>query len=124
MEILLLFSIRKVLCLAQPGFSSRILVAGSIATATHGSGIGNGNLATQVEALTFINANGQLMSLSKIDGRIEFFASVVGLGALGVVTSITLRIQPTFNVAQHVFEFLPVEELKNHFEEIMSEDPV
>lgn len=96
-----------------------ISVAGSIATATHGSGVGNGNLATQVEAIEFINANGQLISLSKMDGD-EFFAAVVGLGAFGVVTSITLRIQPTFYVAQHVFEFLPVEELKNHFEEIMS----
>jgi xylitol oxidase len=96
-----------------------ISVAGSIATATHGSGVGNGNLATQVEAIEFINAKGQLISLSKIDGD-EFFAAVVGLGALGVATSITLRIQPTFDVAQHVFEFLPVEELKNHFEEIMS----
>ncbi len=45
------------------------------------------------------------------------FAAVVGLGALGVVTSITLRVQPTFDVEQHVFEFLPVEELKGHFEE-------
>jgi xylitol oxidase len=96
-----------------------ISVGGSIATATHGSGVGNGNLATQVEALEFINANGQLITLSKDDGD-EFFAAVVGLGALGVVTSITLRIQSTYQVAQHVFEFLPVEELKNSFEEIMS----
>jgi xylitol oxidase len=96
-----------------------ISVAGSIATATHGSGVNNGNLASVVEGIEFINANGELVSLSRKDGD-EFYGAVVGLGALGVVTSVTLKIEPTFNAYQWVYENLPLTDLEANFEQVMS----
>jgi xylitol oxidase len=96
-----------------------ISVAGTIATATHGSGVNNGNLASVVKGIEFINAKGELVSLSEKDGD-EFYGAVVGLGALGVVTAVTLKLQPAFSAYQWVYENLPVSELEMNFEAIMS----
>jgi xylitol oxidase len=94
-----------------------ISVAGSIATATHGSGIGNGNLATAVTALELVTADGQVINISKDD---YLHAAAVNLGALGVVTKVTLSIQPRYLMRQYVYEHLPIHQLKDHFEKILS----
>lgn len=96
-----------------------ISVAGACATATHGSGVKNGNLATAVQAMTFLDANGDTHTLSRAQHRAAFDAAVVHLGALGVVTRLTLAVEPTFMVAQRVYENLPMAQLKDHFEAIM-----
>jgi len=97
-----------------------ISVAGSCATATHGSGIGNGNLATAVTALEFVAADGSIVNLSKEKDGEKFLGAVVGLGAFGVVTKLTLAIQPKFMMRQYVYEHLPVSQLKENFDKIMS----
>jgi alditol oxidase len=97
-----------------------ISIAGAIATATHGSGIKNGNLSTGVSAIEFVNAAGDLVSLSKKKDGELFNGAVVALGALGVVTKLTLDLQPTFNMTQVVYRNLPMSELENNFETIMS----
>lgn len=97
-----------------------ISVAGSIATATHGSGVRNGNLATAVSGIEFVTAAGDVVSLSKEKDGEQFLGAVVGLGGLGVVTRVTLDIQPTFQVQQHVYENLPFGELEKNFDSIMS----
>jgi xylitol oxidase len=96
-----------------------ITVAGSCATATHGSGVKNGNLATGIAAIEFVNAAGEVISLSKKDGE-QFQGAVVGLGALGVVTKLTLDLQPTFNMKQYVYRNLPMGELEKNFNAIVS----
>ena len=96
-----------------------ISIGGACATATHGSGINNGNLATGVSAIEFINASGEIITLSKKDGE-SFYGAVVGLGALGIVTRITLDLLPTFNMQQVVYRNLPMKTLENNFEAIMS----
>ncbi|HYK47659.1 MAG TPA: D-arabinono-1,4-lactone oxidase, partial [Parafilimonas sp.] len=96
-----------------------ISVAGAITTATHGSGVKNGNLSTAVDALEIVNANGDVMHLSKKDGE-KFYAAVVGLGAIGVITKVTLNIQPAFEMRQYVYEYLPLQNLKEHFDAIVS----
>jgi xylitol oxidase len=53
------------------------------------------------------------------DGE-TFHGAMVGLGALGVITKITLDIQPTYQMRQYVYENLPFAELKQHFDAIMS----
>ena len=97
-----------------------ISIAGACATATHGSGIKNGNLATAVSALELVTANGDILTLSRDKDGDTFLGAVVNLGALGVVTKVTLDIQPTFMMRQDVYENLPLAQLTDHFESIMS----
>ena len=95
-----------------------ISVAGACATATHGSGEKNGNLSTAVSAMELVTAAGDIVKLSREKDGEKFKAAVVNLGALGIVTKITLDIQPTFLMTQHVYENLPLSQLKDHFDEI------
>jgi xylitol oxidase len=95
-----------------------ISVAGAVATATHGSGVANGNLATAVAGLELVTSSGELVRVSR--GDPDFDGMVVGLGALGAVTRITLDVQPAYEVRQRVFEGLPWVALAEHFDEIMS----
>ena len=82
-------------------------VAGACATGTHGSGNKNGNLSTAVSALEMVTASGDIVTLSKEQNGEPFLGAVVGLGAFGVVTTVTLDVQPTFDVSQIVYENLP-----------------
>jgi xylitol oxidase len=97
-----------------------ISVAGAISTATHGSGIHNGNLATAVEGLHLVTADGGALALTREKDGEQFLGAVVGLGGLGVTTSVTLKLVPNYQVAQSVYEHLPFEALKEHFIEIFS----
>jgi alditol oxidase len=97
-----------------------ISVAGACSTATHGSGEKNGNLATQVSALDLVTASGDAVSLSREKEGDVFLAAVVGLGALGVITRLTLDVQPTFTMKQYVYENLPLSELRQSFDAIES----
>lgn len=86
-----------------------ISVAGAVATATHGSGPAHGNLATAVAALELVTADGDLLTVDRADPR--FAGLVVHLGALGVVTRLTLDVVPAFEVRQYVRLGLPREAL-------------
>ena len=95
-----------------------ISVAGAVATATHGSGKTNGNLATAVAGLELVTSGGEIIEVSR--GDPGFDGLVVGLGALGAVTRITLDVEPAYEVRQRVFEGLSWEALFEHFDEIAS----
>lgn len=99
------------------GSLPHISVAGACATGTHGSGIRLGSLATAVRALETVTADGDLVTLTRADH--DFPGAVVALGLLGVVTSLTLEIEPTFAVQQHVYENLPREQLDDHLDEVL-----
>src|SRR5450631_608205 len=90
-----------------------ISVAGSIITATHGSGVKNSNLSSAVRGLEFVIADGSIVKLSREKDNENFNGAVVGLGALGVITEVTLAVQPTYQVLQHVFTKMPLEQLKD-----------
>ncbi|MDQ0745645.1 xylitol oxidase [Clavibacter sp. B3I6] len=95
-----------------------ISVAGAIATATHGSGIGNGNLGTAVAALELITADGETVTYRRGDD--DFDGVVVGLGALGVVTRVTLDVEPSYLVRQRVFEGLSWDAFDRNLEDVFS----
>jgi xylitol oxidase len=97
-----------------------ISVAGACSTATHGSGKKNGNLSTQVSALEFVTASGEVLKLTREREPDRFRGAVVGLGALGVITKLTLDLQPAFDLKQYVYENLPLDQLTQHFDEIES----
>jgi xylitol oxidase len=96
-----------------------ISVGGAVATATHGSGMGNGNLATAVTGVEFVAADGAVSRLSRDKDGERFAGSVVGLGALGVVTRLTLALQPRYEMTQVVYRNLPFSELGHHFADVM-----
>jgi xylitol oxidase len=93
-------------------------VAGAVATATHGSGVGNGNLATAVAALEMVTSSGEIVRAQR--GDPDFDGLVVGLGALGAVTRLTLDVEPAFDVRQDVFPGLRWAAFLEHFDEVMS----
>ncbi len=95
-----------------------ISVAGAVATATHGSGDANGNLATAVKGLELVTSEGEIVEATR--GDPDFDGLVVGLGALGVVTRVTLDVEPAYEVRQRVFEGLSWEALFERFDEITS----
>lgn len=94
-----------------------ISIAGALQTGTHGSGVTNGSLSSAVTAIELMRANGQTDRLEAADGAM-FAGSVVGLGALGIVTSVELAIEPSYEVSQRVFEQLPWDIALEHFDEI------
>jgi len=95
-----------------------IAVGGAIATATHGSGDANGNLATAVAGLELVTSSGDLVNVRR--GDADFEGMVVGLGATGAVTRVTLDVEPVYEVGQRVFEGLAWEALFEHFDAVMA----
>jgi len=69
-------------------------IAGAISTGTHGTGAKLGGIATQVRGLQLVTADGQLHEVAP--GSDLFSAACVGLGALGVITAVTLQCEPAF----------------------------
>jgi alditol oxidase len=100
------------------GSLPHISVAGACATGTHGSGVTNGNLATAVRAIEMVTASGDLVALDRDSS--EFSGAVVALGMLGIVTTMTLDVEPTYDVAQYVYDDLPLRELQAHLDETLS----
>jgi xylitol oxidase len=97
-----------------------ISIAGACATGTHGSGVNNGNLSTAVSAFEVVTAGGDVLSIARSQDPRTFHAAVVNLGALGVVTRITLDVQPSFTMRQDVYLDLPMAQVRDHFEDIVS----
>ena len=97
-----------------------ISIAGACSTATHGSGVGNGNLSTAVTELEFVLASGDVVKLSRARDGETFRGAVVGLGAVGVITKVTLAVQPRYTMRQYVYENLPLDQIKEHYDAIVS----
>lgn len=107
---------------ALPNLASlpHINVAGATATGTHGSGDALRCLSTAVTAIEFVTPDGTLQSLSRADDPAVFPGAVVHLGALGVAARLTLAIEPTYDVVQHVYEALPLTTLLAEFDAAMA----
>ena len=97
-----------------------ISIAGSCATASHGSGVRNANLAAAAVAIEMVRADGEIERIDRTTSADALHGAVVSLGALGVVSSVTLEIEPTFLMRQVVYEDLALPRLVDHFEEVVS----
>ena len=93
--------------LALPNLASlpHVSVGGAIATGTHGSGAGNRSLSAATASLELVRADGSISRLRR--GDADFDGAVVSLGAIGLVTSVSLDVVPAFVLRQYVFEQLP-----------------
>jgi alditol oxidase len=107
---------RNGLALSNLGSLAQISVAGACATGTHGSGNSNGSLAAAVTSVTLVDGHGELTTLSR--GEADFDGAAVSLGALGIVTSLSLGVRPTFDVEQYVYDGLSWSSLLEHFDRI------
>jgi L-gulono-1,4-lactone dehydrogenase len=86
------------LALSNLGDIDRQSISGAIATATHGGGRQFGGLATFVTGLELVTADGDMLRCSRDEEPEVFACARVGLGALGVVTKVTLRCEPAFRL--------------------------
>ena len=96
-----------------------ISLAGACATGTHGSGDANQGLAALVRGMRFVGPGGDVVELKRGESP-DFDGAVVGLGAVGAVTRLTVDVVPAFDVAQFVHEGVPLAELISRFEEVFS----
>ena len=106
------------LALHNMGSLPHICIAGAVATGTHGSGVRLGALAAAVVGLEMVLANGELVTVDR--STAWFPGAVVALGSLGVVTSLTLSVEPAYDVAQRVYDHLPAAAQSAHLDEVFS----
>lgn len=102
-----------------------ISIAGACATGTHGSGVRLGSLATAVVGLTLVRGDGELVRVGTDAGggeasRVPLEGAVVALGALGIVISLTLAIEPAYRMRQEVVERLPFAAFEDRSEAILA----
>jgi FAD-linked oxidoreductase len=103
------------LAMANLGDIDAQTLAGALSTGTHGTGARLGGLATQIDSLELVLADGSVVTCSA-QSRPELFAAArVGLGALGVVTAVTLRCVPSFTLAADERP-VPLEEVLEQFD--------
>lgn len=95
-----------------------ISVGGSVATGTHGSGDRNPTLSAVVEALELVTSSGDVLTVDRLDDPDLLAGTVVGLGALGVVTRLAIRVQPRFEIQQYVFDDIDHRDLLANFDEV------
>jgi FAD-linked oxidoreductase len=105
------------LAMANLGDIDAQTLAGALSTGTHGTGARLGGLATQVEALDLVLADGSLVACSAASRPELFAAARIGLGALGVITSVTLRCVPSFTLAADERP-VPVDEVLEQFDSL------
>ncbi len=106
------------LALANLASLPHISVGGAIATGTHGSGVDNDSLAAAVSALELVCSDGSIRRLRR--GDPDFDGAVVGLGALGLVTRVSLDVVPAFDLRQYVFDALPWTAVETGLDEILA----
>ncbi|MCU1462543.1 MAG: putative FAD-linked oxidase [Acidimicrobiales bacterium] len=93
---------RRGLAMANLGDIAYQTISGAIATATHGTGIELGGIATQVVGMTIVTGDGSVVRCSADEEPETFHAARVGVGAMGLVSTVTLQCVPAFNL--HVVE--------------------
>lgn len=95
---------RRGLAMPNLGDIDRQSIAGAVSTATHGTGAGLGNIATTVVGLELVTGDGSIRRADETNDPDLFRVARVGLGALGILTEVTLRCVPVFNL--HAVETL------------------
>ncbi|MGO4342505.1 FAD-binding protein [Pedococcus sp. 2YAF34] len=93
-----------------------ISVAGAVATGTHGSGDRTPSLSAAVAGMEMVRADGELVRSSR--GEEGFDGLVVALGALGVLTRVTLDVESTYPVRQDVYTGLPWSLVEDRFDDL------
>ncbi len=102
--------------LKNMGSLPHITVVGATSTGTHGSGVGNKNLAGSITGIEMITATGDAVVLREE----ELPVARIALGSLGIIHHVTLELVPTYEVAQTVYFDMPFEQFVSNLYEILS----
>jgi FAD-linked oxidoreductase len=94
-------------------------LAGALSTGTHGTGVNLRNISAQVEAMELVLADGSVLECSRDSDPDTLRAARVGLGALGVIASVTLRCVPAFTL-NRLDHPLPLEETIERIDELVA----
>ncbi|MFI5728978.1 D-arabinono-1,4-lactone oxidase [Kribbella sp. NPDC051587] len=105
------------LAMANLGDIDKQTIAGAISTGTHGTGAKLGGIATQIAALDLVTADGSVLHCSPEENADVFNAARVSVGALGVISSITLQTVPAFLLRAQEMP-LPMAEVLDGFDEL------
>jgi FAD-linked oxidoreductase len=105
------------LALTNLGDIEEQTVAGAMATGTHGTGARFGGLASQLRALDLVLADGQVLTCSATENPEIFAAARINLGALGIVSSLTLQAEPAFALRAEESS-MPLDEVLGRFDEL------
>ncbi len=92
-------------------------LAGALGTATHGTGRNIGCMSSFVEGLKLMTANGEIIECSRTKNTDIFNAARVNLGALGVVTEVTMQNAPKYRLKRET-TWMPIEEILESAEHI------
>ncbi len=106
------------LALHNTGSLPHISVAGATATGTHGSGDANGILSVAITAIELVRADGELVTVDR--SQPDLAALAVGLGAFGVITRLTLDVQPSYLVRQDAYLNAPWDTVLEELDDIMA----
>jgi L-gulonolactone oxidase len=105
------------LAMANLGDIDKQTISGAISTGSHGTGARLGGLATQIVALDLVTADGSVLQCSAEENPDVFAAARVSVGALGVITSLTLRCVPAFLLRAQEMP-LPLADVLDGFDEL------
>lgn len=96
-------------------------IAGATSTGTHGTGGLVASLSAQIDALELVTGTGEVVRASAEENPDVFAVARLGLGALGVLTEITFRVEPLFTLEAHEFPMLWDEAIAT-FDQIAAEN--
>ena len=109
---------RSGFALANMASIPHISIAGACATGTHGSGDDQCVLAASVAAMQLVGWDGDLIELRRDIDRDHFRGSVVALGSVGIVTQLTLDIEPAYEMSQRVYLGVPLQEIYDELDDV------
>ncbi|MEU6576313.1 D-arabinono-1,4-lactone oxidase [Streptomyces sp. NPDC046805] len=112
---------REGLSLTNMGDIMEQTVSGAISTGTHGTGRESASLAAQIEGVELVTADGSVLTCSRTEHPDVFAAARIGLGALGIVTAVTFRVEPLFLLSARE-EPMPLARVLAEFDQLWAEN--
>ena len=96
-------------------------LAGAVSTSTHGTGLQRTGLAAQIRAFKLVAASGEVLACDPGQNAEIFHCGRVSLGALGVITEVTLNVVPAFNL-RAVEQPMRISHVLDNFAQLIEEN--
>jgi FAD-linked oxidoreductase len=106
------------LALVNQGDIDTQAIAGAVATGTHGSGLALPSFSASLKACRIVNGHGDVVEIDEAQPDL-LRAAQVAVGALGVMTSLTVEVAPAYRLAERI-EHRPLSEVLAHWDELFA----